>query len=61
MYMFGFLISPDSSRVVYLADQQTDEVYELFGVYDDSYRRSILPLFLPAILSGTLQRDGSNH
>ena len=28
----GFAISPDSARVVYSADQQTDEVYELFSV-----------------------------
>jgi Tol biopolymer transport system component len=28
----SFQISPDSSRVVYWADQQTDEVYELFTV-----------------------------
>ncbi len=25
------LISPDSSRVVYLADQDTDEVFELYA------------------------------
>ena len=31
MYLL-FLISPDSSRVVYRADQQTDEVYELYSV-----------------------------
>jgi len=28
----GYQISPDSSRVVYLADQQTDEVFELYSV-----------------------------
>ena len=28
--VFDFQISPDSSRVVYQADQQTDEVFELF-------------------------------
>ncbi|RMH18792.1 MAG: choice-of-anchor D domain-containing protein [Acidobacteria bacterium] len=28
----AFLISPDSTRVVYLADQETDEVFELFSV-----------------------------
>jgi Tol biopolymer transport system component len=27
-----FVISPDSSRVVYIADQQTDEMYELYSV-----------------------------
>jgi Tol biopolymer transport system component len=27
-----FQVSPDSSRVIYLADQQTDEVYELYSV-----------------------------
>ena len=31
-YVHNFLISPDSSRVVYLADQQTDNVYELYSV-----------------------------
>jgi len=29
---FGFEISPDSTRVVYRADQTTDEVFELFSV-----------------------------
>ena len=29
---FPFEISPDSSRVVYFADQDTDEVFELFSV-----------------------------
>jgi Tol biopolymer transport system component len=29
---FGFEISPDSSRVVYLADQQTDTILELYSV-----------------------------
>jgi len=47
----SFSISPDSSRVIYRADQQTDEVYELFGVYDDSYKKSLLLLFMPAIIS----------
>ena len=28
----SFRISPDSARVVYRADQQTDEVYELYSV-----------------------------
>ena len=27
-----FLISPDSSRVIYRADQQTDDVFELYSV-----------------------------
>ena len=31
-YVINFLISPDSSRVVYLADQQTDNVVELYSV-----------------------------
>ena len=32
MYRIAFLISPDSSRVVYRADQQTNEVFELYSV-----------------------------
>jgi hypothetical protein len=28
----GFLIGPSSARVVYLADQETDELFELFSV-----------------------------
>jgi hypothetical protein len=31
----GFQVSPDSGRVVYMADQQTDEVRELYVAYDD--------------------------
>ena len=31
-YVLNFLISPDSSRVVYWADQQTNNVYELYSV-----------------------------
>ena len=54
--IFNFLISPDSSRVVYLADQDTDDVFELYGVYDDSYRQGLLPLFMPAILSGSINK-----
>lgn len=38
-----FHFSPDSSRVVYLADQQTDDVDELFVTYDAS------PTYLPLI------------
>ena len=48
-------ISPDSSRVVYLADQDTDGVYELYGVYDYFYSPSFL-LFMPAILSGSINK-----
>ncbi|MBN1832725.1 MAG: hypothetical protein JW896_11510, partial [Deltaproteobacteria bacterium] len=32
VHNYGFLISSDSSRVVYMADQDTDEVYELYSV-----------------------------
>ena len=39
----NFAISPDSSRVVYLADQQTDNVFEL-------YMTSNYLLHLPLIL-----------
>jgi hypothetical protein len=31
-YISNFQISPDSNRVVYRADQDTDEVYELYSV-----------------------------
>jgi hypothetical protein len=39
-----FQISPDSSRVVYLADQETDDVDELFVTYDQ------LPIYLPLVV-----------
>ncbi len=32
VYVYGFQFSPDSSRVLYYADQTTDEVYEIFSV-----------------------------
>jgi hypothetical protein len=56
VYILDFSISPDSSRVVYRADQDTDEVFELYAVYDDSYRKSFL-LFMPAILSGSINKE----
>ena len=31
-YVFDFQISPDSNRVVYQADQETNDVYELYSV-----------------------------
>ena len=45
----SFLISPNRSRVIYKADQDTDGVWELYGVFD---KTNIL-LFMPAILSGS--------
>jgi hypothetical protein len=32
----SFFISPDSNRVVYLADQETNNVFELFATFEDS-------------------------
>ena len=32
VYSYGFQFSPDSSRVLYLADQDTDGVYEIYSV-----------------------------
>jgi hypothetical protein len=31
-----FAISPDSQRVIYRADQETNDQYELFATFDDS-------------------------
>ncbi|NJN18146.1 MAG: hypothetical protein HC822_18710 [Oscillochloris sp.] len=47
---FTFAISPDSRRVVYLADQQSDEVHELFSVAIDGGT--------PTKLNSTLIGDG---
>ncbi|MFN8458182.1 MAG: hypothetical protein U0401_26615 [Anaerolineae bacterium] len=48
----GFaLLSPDSSRVVYLADQETDEVYELFVSYEEQLSAPpVAPIYLPLIM-----------
>lgn len=45
-----YLVSPDGTRLVYLADQDADQVYELFGVH--------LPGGVPLELSGPLVRNG---
>ncbi len=45
----GFNISPDGSRVVYRADQETDEVYELYSVPVDGSAAAVkLNATLPA-------------
>ena len=43
--MWGFQVSPDSSRVVYMADQDTGEVMELY-VSCDLPDRIRLPVVL---------------
>ena len=41
-----FKISPNSQTIVYVADQQTDEVFELFAFY---WSKLYLPLLLRGI------------
>ncbi len=45
-FVMPFQISPDSSRVVYVADQETDEVYELYA----SFEGEVGTVFLPIII-----------
>jgi hypothetical protein len=40
----SFQISPDGQTVVYVADQEADEVFELFASYDES------TIYVPLIL-----------
>ena len=42
-YVYSFQISPDSSRIMYIMDQDIDEVYELYMAFD---RIVYLPLIL---------------
>jgi hypothetical protein len=48
--VFDFRISPDSSHVVYVADQETDEVWELY-VADDGQTQ--FGLYLPLVVRGS--------
>ncbi|HOU41695.1 MAG TPA: hypothetical protein PK829_10560, partial [Promineifilum sp.] len=43
----SFRFSPDESRVVYMADQNTDEVEELYGAIVPAVQPETLQLFLP--------------
>jgi hypothetical protein len=43
----GFLITPDNAGVVYRADQEVDNKYELYMVYNQSAQRR---LYLPAVI-----------
>lgn len=42
--------SPDSSRVIYIADQDTDEVFELFVTYDEPPAPPVTPVYLPLVV-----------
>jgi Tol biopolymer transport system component len=42
----GFLITPDSAGVIYRADQEVDQKFELYMVYNQTSRR----LYLPALI-----------
>jgi hypothetical protein len=48
--VIDFHISPDSSRVVYKADQETDEQFELFVTLDEALASSDSTVYLPLVL-----------
>ncbi len=62
MYSGGFKISPDGSRVVYRADQDTDEVFELYSAPVDGSTAAVklnglLPPMLMTRVVHLLQRQ----
>jgi Tol biopolymer transport system component len=46
----SFSLSPDSSRVVYLADQETNDQFELFVTYDEPPAPPTTLIYLPLIV-----------
>ena len=48
--IYGFLVSPDNSQVIYIADQDTDEVYEVYVANLNLGGTSRSPLYLPLVL-----------
>src|SRR5262245_61416898 len=47
----GFLLSPDGGRVVYIADQDTDQLFELYSAPTDG-SQSAVKLNVPAMAPG---------